>query len=129
MLSPSEVATAIAALVFLLVLYFTVPVVMILVPALVIGCIWPTALVEIIEHNALPDSIIAWWIKIIEENGPTGWAIQLNPTDGQYISCVKDHWWDLLILTTGVVLPFMTVGMLFAYLVGKFFAFLVSKAL
>jgi hypothetical protein len=126
MLRPIE---TIALLGLLLILYFTAPIVMVFAPAVVVGCIWPNEVVEIIGHNALPDSIVAWWVEIIQENAPSGWALQLNPTDGQYISCVKDQWWDLLVLTTGVVLPFMTVGMLLIYLFSRFVAFLVSKAL
>lgn len=129
MLTLSEATASIVALIFLVILYFTLPVLMIWVPSVVIGCNWPIALYEIIKDNAQPQSIIAWWTELIEKNGPVGWSLQLNQSDGQYISCVKDHWWDLLILTTGVVLPFMTIGMLFIYLVSMFFAFLIRKAL
>lgn len=117
------------AVFLLLAAYFVIPVLMIWVPAFAIGCAWPEKVSEIIEHNASPDSIVAWWTRLVEWVGPVGWGLQLNPVGDSYAACVSNNWWDLIIITTGVVLPFMAFGVPLALLIGQIAAFLVRKML
>lgn len=117
-------SVTIAITIFLLAsAYFLIPIAAIWVPAVAAGCFWPDSVADIIEINADPGSSFRWWISAIELAVPRAWELAPQVSNGTYWGCVRDQYWNLAILTSSVVLPFMLIAapgsMAFGWLCGK----------